>query len=265
VIAALTGLTIFTGVMCHQVILTAPPNSQITVFANPEFIPSNGGISLISALVTRPDGIPVADGTVVQFFTNLGRIDPQGRTNDGIAHVNLVADARSGTACVIAVSGGPSSGGGGSGSPSPTPTPTTSAGGSSTATDVVVAAAATTGECKNVTIGNLNATRVVVTAFPQHLTDRRASLITANVFDANGNPVANAPVIFQVDVGETGDTLTEFMDSQGTPTFTDNNGQAQDVMRTRYPQGAPPKTAVVFVEIPPKPLSPGDAVRIFIN
>ena len=82
--------------MCHQVILTAPPGSTITLIANPGFISANGGVSVISALVFEPAGTPVPDGTVVQFFTNLGRIDEQGKTNDGVARVNLVADSRSG-------------------------------------------------------------------------------------------------------------------------------------------------------------------------
>ena len=83
---------------CHQAILTAPDGSSITVIANPTRIPAFGGVSVISALVYKPTGSPVADGTVVQFFTDLGRIEEQGKTNDGVARVNLVSDTRSGTA-----------------------------------------------------------------------------------------------------------------------------------------------------------------------
>ena len=42
----------------------------------------------------------------MQFFTNLGDIDEQGKTNDGVARVNLRANGRSGVATVTAVSGG---------------------------------------------------------------------------------------------------------------------------------------------------------------
>ena len=49
------------------------------------------------------------------------------------------------------------------------------------------------------------------------------------MFDGSGNPVSGAPVIFSVTV----DPATEFMDGQGRPIFTDNNGRAEDVMRTR--------------------------------
>jgi hypothetical protein len=35
------------------------------------------------------------------------------------------------------------------------------------------------------------------------------------------------------------------VDSQGSPTFTDNNGQAQDVMRTRYDPSATQRAVIV--------------------
>src|SRR5205814_2755955 len=93
-------------IRCNPALSLAPPGSSITLVANPCRIPSTGGVSLISAIVIKTTGVPVADGTVVQFFTNLGHIDAQGKTNDGIAKVNLTSDGRSGTATVIAMSGG---------------------------------------------------------------------------------------------------------------------------------------------------------------
>lgn len=234
---------------CHQAPMLAPPGSTLTLFANPTFIPAFGGRSVISALVIEPAGTPVADGTVVQFFTSLGRIDEQGKTNDGIARVNLVADGRSGTATVTAVSGGeavaPSP------SPSPTPTPTAATAGTTSSAGVAVVGAAVSAlqasASIEIAIGSSLPELVIVTAFPPRLTDRRSTLITANVFDANGNPVANVPVIFQVVPAGEGDVLTGFerMDSQGTPTFTDNNGQAQDIMRTSYPPLEPQRIARV--------------------
>jgi hypothetical protein len=203
---ALFGLA---SLSCNQAILTAPTGATINLFANPDFIVAHGGVSVISALVIEKDtATPVADGTVVQFFSNLGRIDAQGKTNDGVARVNLVADSRSGTAKVTAVSG------------------------------------ATTPATVDVTIGSKLPSVIIVTAFPQRLTDHRASLITANVFDASGNPVGNVPVIFTVG------GATEFMDSQGTPTFTDSNGQSKDMMRTRYDPAATPKDVTVTATVP---------------
>lgn len=180
---------------CNQVILVAPPGSTLQLFANPTFIPAFGGRAVISALVIEPAGTPVPDGTVVQFFTNLGQVEEQGKTNDGVARVALTADSRSGLATVTAVSGG---------------------GAEQTAT-------------VEVGIGSVLPTTILVTADPSRITDSRSSHVTANVFDENGNPVANVPVIFTVEVSPS----TEVMDSQGRPQFTDSNGRVSDVMRTR--------------------------------
>lgn len=191
----LTALLGLSQATCHQVILVAPPGSTLQLFANPTFIPAFGGRAVISALVIEPAGTPVPDGTVVQFFTNLGQIEEQGRTNDGVARVALTADSRSGLATVTAVSGG----------------------GSSQTASVEVG------------IGSALPRTILVTADPSRITDSRSSHVTANVFDENGNPVANVPVIFTVEVSPS----TEVMDSQGRPQFTDSNGRVSDVMRTR--------------------------------
>jgi hypothetical protein len=219
VAALLLGMSALT---CHQAPFTAPAGSHVQLFANPGFIPPHGGVSVVTAFLTKPNGTPVADGTVVQFFTDLGFIDPQGRTNDGIAQVNLVSDGRSGEAHIIAVSGGAATStsggtgsGGGTGGGTGTGSGCTAASGSGTSSATVC-----------VRVGGKLVNLVVVTAFPQRLTDKRASHITANVYDDQGNPVPNVAVIFSVDGDE------ERMDSQGTPIFTDNNGQALDIMRT---------------------------------
>jgi len=214
---SLVGLALF-QLTCHQAILTAPPGSTLVLIANPEFIAAFGGVSVISALVYEPAGTPVPDGTVVQFFTNLGRIDEQGKTNDGVARVNLVSDSRSGTAKVQAFSGGATTSG------------TTTAGGASASVDVI--------------IGSALPARIQVTAFPTRVTSPRQSTIRAFVVDANGNPVLNVPVIFSV-AQPSGFEPTEFMGSRGTPVFTDNNGVAQDDLLVRYPEGDPSKTVTV--------------------
>lgn len=241
---------------CHQVILTAPPGSSITLFANPEFIAANGGVSVISALVTEPAGTPVPDGTVVQFFTNLGRIDEQGRTNDGVARVNLVADTRSGTATVRAFSGGPATSAG----PSPTASasPTTGTGTGAVAGSV------------QIVIGSALPARVDVTAFPQRITDIRNARIRAFVYDQNGNAVPNIPVLFSISQGATptptptpsaspsasptpGPTPSpgaDFLDSRGTPIFTDNNGVAEDTLLVRTPATDPQKTITITATTP---------------
>src|SRR5512132_325930 len=90
---------------CNQAVLTAGPGSTLRVSANPPFIEAHGGVSVITAVVIEEIGTPVPDGTVVQFFTDLGDIQEQGRTNDGVARVNLIADSRSGKATITAISG----------------------------------------------------------------------------------------------------------------------------------------------------------------
>jgi hypothetical protein len=216
---ALLALMALGQLTCNQAILTAPSGSVITLFANPAIIPSNGGVSVISALVIEPAGTVVADGTVVQFFTTLGTIDEQGKTNDGVARVNLRSTGRSGVAAVTAFSGGQAA---------PAPTPSASPGGGGDADPISGSA--------TVTIGNLAATSINVTANPSRITVSRSTQITATVFDADGNPLPGVPVYFDVvdTEGEGGNaSASNFMDSGGKPQFTDSNGQAYDVMRTR--------------------------------
>jgi hypothetical protein len=188
-----------------QAILTAPAGSTMTLFVNPPFVEAHGGVSVVTAVVTESIGTPVADGTVVQFFTTLGRIEEQGRTNDGVARVNFVSDARSGTASISAVSG-----------------------------------AAAPAEPVTIEVGGARPVRVQMAAEPRRLTNSRTSQITATVLDQNGNPVPNIGVFFDVD----GDA-TEFMESSGRVVFTDNDGRARDVLRTRYPFDAPAKVVTV--------------------
>ena len=154
-------------------------------------------------------GFPVPDGTVVQFFTTLGRIQEQGKTNDGVARVNLTSDSRSGTAEVTAFSG------------------------------------EATGS-ESVEIGAVRPRTVIVRAEPSIITNSRSSHIIATVLDENGDPVPNLPVVFSLPATNN----TEFLDSSGQPVFTNNNGEAEDVLRTRRTAGA-----VGSVEVTATPLS----------
>ena len=164
----------------------------MTVFAAPTNVPASGGVSVITAIVTEVIGTPVPDGTVVQFFTDLGTIDREGRTKDGVARVNFVSDTRSGTANITAVSG-PVTGG------------------------------------TAVAIGEAVASRMIVTADPPFikLSVSKTTHIIATVLDSNGNPVPNIGVIFTVN------STTELMEPAGTPVYTDSNGRAEAVLRTK--------------------------------
>ena len=193
----LLALLAMTNVTCGDAPFVAAPGSSLTLIANPPFIVANGGVSVISALVIEPAGTPAPNGTVVQFFTTLGNIEPQGETRDGVARVNLVADSRSGTATVTAASGSAEQ------------------------------------QTVEIVIGSVRPDLVLVTADPARITLPRFSYITANVFDENGNPIANIPVIFSVEA----DPLEETLESGGVPQYTDTNGQAFDILRTRAGTG----------------------------
>jgi hypothetical protein len=224
---------------CESVPLTAAPGAIMTLIANPEFVIANGGVSVVTAILVEPAGTFVPDGTEVFFFTNLGRVDASGKTRNGVARVNFVSDARSGTARVDAISGGPA--------PAPTAAATRS-GVTASAAGVGVAAAAGGGTVAaensasvEIRIGNALPERVLVGADPQRITGSRQASITATVFDGDGNPVQNVPVVFSL----SGSLIEETLDSGGSPRFTDSNGQAFDTLRTRAPVGGVQKTVTV--------------------
>jgi hypothetical protein len=228
--AAVLLLVLFLGT-CNQAIMTAPPGSVFpgnTLVANPKFIAAHGDVSVISGLLLKATGDPVADGTVVQFFTDLGKIDEQGKTNDGVVRVNLVSDSRSGKATVTAFSGG-----GATANPSPSPSGASDgpvvafSTGSVTGASAISAtqASATT----EVTIGSERPERVLLSADPPRITTGRSTTLLAQVFGESGNPAANVPVIFQI---TSTSTVQGRLDSGGRAVFTDNDGRATDVLRT---------------------------------
>jgi hypothetical protein len=217
-------------VSCEAVPLTAAPGTMMTLIANPGFVPANGGRSLITAILVEPAGTFVPDGVEVFFFTTLGRVDPSGKTVNGVARVNFVSDSRSGTAEVTAISGGPAP------APAPSPTPTPDSG--------ALRAPQASGEGSasvTITIGSALPATVLVTANPQLLAGNRSATIVANVFDGSGNPVQNVPVLFTV----SGTPLQEFLGSGGSPQFTDSSGQVLDTLSTRAPNGPDQKTVTV--------------------
>jgi len=256
---------------CHQVIFTAPPGTTMQCSSNPVNIPAVNGVSVISCLLQEEIGTPVADGTTVQFFTTLGRIPEQGKTNDGVVRVNLEATGRSGLAHVTIFSGGGTTGGGGGGGSSTTSTSLSAESGFRASAGQV--SASLSGVMADASLdvnigGNANAARVEVTASPTRINENRPAEIRANVFDPEGNPVPGVAVFFSLLPGNVPATLTptttptatgtatgtattvpalpanggsaetESLDSQGQPVFTDTNGQAHDVLRTRWPRDA---------------------------
>ncbi len=267
-----TGLAVLalTLPMCTGVPLTAPPNADMTLSANPRSIPANGGVSVITAIVIEPAGTPVPNGTVVFFTTNLGRVDSEAKTKDGIARANFVSDSRSGTATVTGFSGGAAAPGP-SASPTSTPSPTVRL-----SFGMATASADKNSATVEVKIGSVLPAKVIVTANPTRITSPRSALITANVFDADGNPVANVPVFFRIEqvsvapppAPTTTTTLIaapvveETLESGGAPQYTDTNGQAFDWLRTRSLPGGPQKTVTVTATTSN---GTSDNVEVFIN
>jgi hypothetical protein len=201
---------------CAGVLFTAPPGSTISLLASPPFVASDGGVSAITAFVIEPAGTTVADGTVVLFFTDIGLIDRQGKTRDGVARVNFTSDSRSGIAHITAISGGAA----------PTVTPSTSPSASPVPTPGVTGDGIGT---TTVTVGNVRVKAVVgIRADPPRITVSNSTHVFARVIDENGNGIPNVPVFFDVVT----DPGTEFFDVQG-PVFTNQSGEAENVMRTR--------------------------------
>lgn len=189
-------LTVLLGAFslsCGQAILTAPVGATVAININPAFIAANGDRAIVSVLVLEPAGTPVPDGTVVQFFTTLGRIQEQGKTNDGVARVNLESDSRSGIAKVTVFSG------------------------PATATS-------------DVTIGSTRPSRIFVGVIDPRIdlrTGRNTAQFKVTVVDTNGNPVVGVPVRFTVLEDPALDTIL------GSDSFTDNNGDAFARVQTR--------------------------------
>ena len=157
----------------------APPGSSIVLAASAVVMPVNGdaditalvleGGSFSSGTPTTPNApaapttsaIPVNDGTLVQFTTTLGRLDPgEARTVNGRATVKLLGDGRSGTATIMAFSG----------------------------------AATKTLDLK---VGVAGAGKIVVAANPQALpAGSTVTTIIARVEDTQGNGLLGVPVHF---------------------------------------------------------------------
>ncbi len=182
---------------CDGAYLTAPPGSRITLTANPPFVAAHGGSSLITAFVIEPSGTFVPDGTVVRWFTDIGRIDPETRTRNGIAQARFVSDTRSGDANIRAISGG------------------------------VTATLAEPFE-----VGNVRVAAIRLRADPPRIIGSNSTHVIATVIDEDGNPAVNVPVFFEV-IPDPDSLGTEFFDHAGAPIHTDNNGEASDVLRTR--------------------------------
>jgi hypothetical protein len=181
------------SVSCGQALLLAPVGSTLAISVNPPFVALHGDTAIVSVLVLEPAGTPAPDGTVVQFFTTLGVIPEQGKTNDGVVRVTFRSDANSGTAKITAFSG------------------------ASTATSDII-------------IGATRPARVSpVVLTPRIDLGLGESIATfkATVFDASGNFVPNVPVRFTIIDNPATERLLI-----GPDVYTDNNGDATSKVQT---------------------------------
>jgi hypothetical protein len=155
-----------TAAGCDKVALLAPTGSTVTLSVSTTSIGANGTAEVI-ATVIEAAGTPVHNGTEVTFQASVGKIDPQVvRTENGIARTTFLANGASGTARIIAFSGG---------------------------------AAATEVE---LLVGGAAVTTISIRAEPTSLPVTGGSVeVTATAVDASGNPVAGAPVVFSADAG----------------------------------------------------------------
>ena len=195
--AARVALLILAGILlpsCGQAILSAPDGTTLQIFVNPSFIAANGDKAVVSVLAIERAGTPVPDGTVIQFFTTLGSIDEQAKTNDGVARVNLISDARSGTATVTAVSGAVN-----------------------VRTDNIVIGAPRVSSVR---------TQAVDPTIDLRLGKSIAS-IRATVLDDKGNPIPGIIVRFAVTASPASDRLLD-----GTDVPTNNSGDAFNRVQT---------------------------------
>jgi hypothetical protein len=91
---------------CDKASPVAPAGTTITLSVNPTRIETAGNAT-VTAIVRRENGSPVNPGTIVNFSTTLGKLDPaDAPTNDnGVAETRLVGAGQIGTATVTASTG----------------------------------------------------------------------------------------------------------------------------------------------------------------
>jgi PKD repeat protein len=158
------------AVACQRVPLLAPTGSTITLTSLATSLSPNG-TTTITAQVIEPAGTPPHAGTLVAFSTNLGRMQPAEVETDisGRATTTFVAGGASGTATIMAISGGVSAG--------------------------------TEGAVK-IAVGSAAASGIVMSASPLSLPAAGgSSTIFATVNDNSGNVLSGIPVAFSTDAG----------------------------------------------------------------
>jgi adhesin/invasin len=178
-------------VACQKVPLLAPTGSTIILTSSATALPMNGTAD-ISAQVLQAGGNPPHSGTLINFTTTLGGIEPaEARTDvNGRVIVKFNAGKANGTATIVASSGGATTG--------------------------------TTGAVK-IAIGTAGVGRIALSANPNPVSSNGGvSTITASVIDINGNALAGVAVNFSTSAGVLSSSFVN----------TDQNGIAQTALTT---------------------------------
>jgi len=92
-------------ISCDRVNPTAPDEAVLHVSANPTNIQAGGATSIITVLGYKSTGIPLSNGTIIYFSSDIGSIDSTAKTRDGIAKATFRSDERSGVAHIYVTSG----------------------------------------------------------------------------------------------------------------------------------------------------------------
>jgi len=163
------GVIVVSTIACQRMALLAPAGSTITLTTLASTLPLNGTTSVI-AQVVEPAGTPPQRGTLVSFTTSLGTIQPIEAETDagGRVLVTFNAGTLSGTATIIAVSGGVNTGANGA---------------------------------VKIAIGAAGVATIGMTASPATISPGGRSTITATVSDSAGTVIAGIPVTFTTDNG----------------------------------------------------------------
>jgi hypothetical protein len=203
---------------CDKVPLLAPTGTVINLFTASSTVPLNGSVEIIATVIengttastpttgtpttptttsTAGAGTPVQNGTVVTFTTTVGRIEPnEARTNGGKVTVRLITGTESGTATIVAFSGGAS------------------------------------GKLENVLVGSAAAKRLTLSASPQTLSSiGGTSEITARVENEAGSALPGVPVVFTTSAGSVTPNSTT-TDSTGVARTTLTTATQADVTAT---------------------------------
>ena len=199
-LAAAAAFGVIASGSCDKLPLLAPQGTVISLFSNSLVLPLNGSVQITATAIeagagapttpTTPTpptpgtpgtpttpaaptpgvpgtGTPVHNGTVITFTTTLGRLEPaEARTHNGQANVSLVSSGQSGTARIVAFSGGARS------------------------AELVIR------------VGSAASSRVILSATPAQLPAvGGTSQISARVEDTDGSAVTGAPVTFSATSG----------------------------------------------------------------